>query len=131
MHLITKPPKVCIIRVPITLCQLQLVQIYEEAALTTEDFVQILFKLIKCRNNYHRELYKLHQNVVGMLQLQGLAESYAKEVCDELEWFTTQVTTDLANLGLLKSGKIPFNSASLHGPDGLLFSRISREEEIL
>lgn len=130
MHLITKPPKVCIIRVPITLCQLQIVQIYEEASVPTEDFVGILLKLIKCRDNYRRELYKLHQNVVGMLQLQGIQPDCAKEACDELEWFTTQIQTDLRNLGLIRSGRFPFNSVQSHGPDGLMFSRICREEEV-
>lgn len=130
MHLITKPPKVCIIRVPITLYQLQIVQIYEEASLSAEDFVAILLKLIKCRDNYRRELYKLHQNVVGMLQLQGMRPDCAKEACDELEWFTTQIQIDLTRLGLIRSGHLPFNSVQSHGPDGLMFSRVCRGEEV-
>lgn len=130
MRLISKPPKVCIVRVPITLCRLQIVQIYEEASLTLEDVILEVMRFLRHRQNYTACMNKLHQNVVGILQAQGRHQDLAAEACKELEWFTNQLVLDLKAVGLTSNSKIPFNSLQPHGPDGLLFSRIGHVKEV-
>lgn len=130
MRLISKPPKVCIVRVPITLCRLQIVQIYEEASLTLEDVVLEVMRFLKRNQNYTVCMDKLHQNVVGILQAQGKEQDLADKACKELEWFTNQLVLDLKAFGLMTNNKLPFNSMQPHGPDGLLFSRIGHVKEV-
>lgn len=130
MRLISKPPKVCIVRVPITLCRLQIVQIYEEASLTLEDVALEVMRFLRHKQNYTVCVNKLHQNVVGILQAQGKEKHLAVAACKELEWFTNQIVLDLKAIGLMSNNRLPFNSVQPHGPDGLLFSRVGHVKEV-
>ena len=123
-----KPPKVCIVRAPITLCQLAFVQAVEEVSIPVDQLAMELFEVIRDYRTYEQKLRKFEIRLLERLQLSALPEDPGV-VLLELNWLLKNLLFELEQVGLSPAKEaLPFNSMTMDGGDAFVLMRVDKND---
>lgn len=130
-------PKSCIITVPITLCKLSFVQIYEEVSgqdILSYDKVRgpdplgvDLLNVLRDKRLFYNNKFKFQQNLLEMLALSGL-DIEVDVMNFEVDWLINGILHELRNIGALGAPLLPFNSMQPIGGDGFIFINVNHAD---
>lgn len=130
MHPHIPYPKYCIVGLPITLCKLMFVQIYDETFQedqSSKTLAEDILRVIQRADGYYANRVAFERKVLDMLAAAQTLEISRQEISTELDWFFNRVLSELKEHGFLQK-KLPFNSLMLKDQDSLFFARIDKKD---
>ncbi len=122
-----KLPKICIIRVPVTLCRLTFIQVYEEVSIPAEQVGTDLLEVIKDSKTFYKNKLKFENALMDKLRLSGFTES-PDTIRSEVDWLINWLLKELKEAGIPIDKGVPFNSMTPSGGDSFVLVRVNKHD---